>query len=78
MYLKSGGILVYSTCTLHRAENSDVADKFLENHGDEFESVKIDLPNGIKRTIEEPENQLTLFPQTNSTDGFFIAVFKKR
>jgi 16S rRNA C967 or C1407 C5-methylase (RsmB/RsmF family) len=32
-YVKPGGVLVYSTCTLRRAENDDVADAFLENHG---------------------------------------------
>lgn len=76
-YLKSGGILVYSTCTLHKAENGDVVDRFLASHS-EFEACTITLPHGIKRTVDEPENQLTLFPQTNNTDGFFISVIKKR
>lgn len=75
-YLKSGGVLVYSTCTLHRAENGAVADKFLAEHSD-FEPLEFELPNGIRRTVDEPKNQLTLFPQTNSTDGFFISAFKK-
>ena len=76
-YLNKGGILVYSTCTLHRAENGDVVDKFLSSHS-EFEALPIVLPNGIKRTIDEPSNQLTLFPQTNNTDGFFISAIIKR
>lgn len=76
-YLVGGGILIYSTCTLHRAENGDVVDKFLNSHN-EFESFPIVLPQGIKRTIDEPDNQLTLFPQTNNTDGFFISAIKKR
>lgn len=76
-YLVSGGILIYSTCTLHRAENGDVVDKFLDSHS-EFEAFPITLPKGLKRTIDEPENQLTLFPQTNNTDGFFISAIKKR
>ena len=76
-YLVSGGIIIYSTCTLHRAENRDVVDKFLKNHS-EFEPFPIVLPQGIKRTIDEPDNQLTLFPQTNNTDGFFISAIKKR
>lgn len=76
-YLKSGGILVYSTCTLHKAENNDVADRFLaENSG--FEPYPLNLPEGIKRTVDEPTNQLTLFPHTNNTDGFFISAFLKR
>ena len=77
-YLVSGGVLIYSTCTLHRAENGDVVNKFLESYKDEYEPLPIVLPRGISRTIEEPENQLTLFPQTNSTDGFFISAIKKR
>ena len=34
--LKSGGVLVYSTCTLERAENEDVVERFLSTH-DEFQ-----------------------------------------
>lgn len=76
-YLKDGGVLVYSTCTLHKAENGDIVDKFLKNNSD-FEPYTITLPQGIKRAIDEPSNQLTLFPQTNNTDGFFISAIKKK
>lgn len=74
--VKKGGILLYSTCTLNQKENRENADKFLSVHGD-FKAKEIVLPNKIKRTIEEPSNQLTLFPQTNNTDGFFISVFER-
>ena len=76
-YIRSGGVLVYSTCTLHRAENGDVVERFLNSHSD-FVPQPIVLPWGIERTVSEPDNQLTLFPQTNSTDGFFISILKKR
>lgn len=76
-YLKSGGVLVYSTCTLHNDENSGVVNRFLAEHKD-FVPYPITLPQGIKRTINEPEYMLTLFPQTNNTDGFFICTIKKR
>jgi len=76
-YLRSGGVLIYSTCTLHRAENGDVVDRFLSSRSD-FEPQPIDLPKSIVRTIDEPDNQLTLFPETNRTDGFFISALKKR
>ena len=76
-YLKSGGVLVYSTCTLNKEENSGVVNRFLSAHTD-FEPCPIILPNGIKRTIDEPVHMLTLFPQTNNTDGFFICTIKKR
>ena len=73
-YLKKGGTLVYSTCTLNPAENDEICDKFLAEHPD-FETVRV-LPE-IKRYNEE-SNYLTLMPHINSTDGFFIAVFKWR
>lgn len=76
-YLKKGGVLVYSTCTLHRAENGDIVSDFLSKHAD-FEPYELSLPKGIERTIDEPGNMLTLFPQTNNTDGFFISAVKKR
>lgn len=73
-YVKNGGTLVYSTCTLNPAENQKNAEKFIHEHPD-FEPMPLSL--NIKRLIEEPENMLTLFPQANGTDGFFISAFKK-
>lgn len=74
-YLKTDGLLVYSTCTLRHNENRDIADKFLSEHN-EFEAVPL-FPN-IKRAIDEPENQLTLMPYMHGCDGFFISLFRKR
>ncbi len=76
-YLKSGGVLVYSTCTLHRAENGDVVERFLSEHN-EYIPLPITLPDGVKHIVEEPENQLTLFPDSDGSDGFFIAAIGKR
>lgn len=75
-YTAIGGVLVYSTCTLNPAENGDNADRFLREHPN-FEPVALHLPEGIARGIDEPENQLTLFPHITGTDGFFIAVFQR-
>ncbi len=74
-YVKAGGVLVYSTCTLHRGENGINADRFLREHED-FSPVRIDPPCGFERTIDEPMNQLTVFPQSVG-DGFFIAAFSR-
>ncbi len=74
--LSSGGVLVYSTCTLCDEENIKVVEKFLEEHP-EFEPVSLNLPDGISRFIDEPEHTLTLLPYKNMTDGFFIAKFRK-
>lgn len=72
-YLKSGGRLVYSTCTLNPKENNEICDKFLENHP-EFSAIKVlpDLPR-----YSDNDKYLTLMPHIHSTDGFFIAVFQK-
>lgn len=74
--VKKGGRLFYSTCTLNPAENGDIAEGFLKEHCD-FVPLPLDLPCVIAKGMSEPENQLTLFPHINKTDGFFISAFKK-
>ncbi len=74
--LSTGGVLIYSTCTLCDKENRLIAEKFLSEHKD-FKAQALILPDGINRYIDEPENMLTLLPFKNMTDGFFIAKFKK-
>lgn len=63
-YLKKGGYLVYSTCTLGNLENIDVVNKFLENHKD-LDLVKINEKNFIE-----------ILPNTKN-DGFFICKIYK-
>lgn len=75
--VKSGGILIYSTCTLNPDENSGVAERFLENNPS-FKPLTLLLPPGVKREINEPKNQITLIPQEKGPDGFFISAFLKR
>lgn len=72
-YLKQGGRLVYSTCTLNPAENSEVCDRFLAEHPD---FKKVDVLPEVERYSPE-DKYLTLMPHVNSTDGFFIAAFEK-
>ena len=74
--LSIGGVLVYSTCTLNYAENRAIVERFLKEHK-EFVPESLDLPDGIHRFIDEPDNMLTLLPMRNMTDGFFIAKFRK-
>ncbi|MBR2867961.1 MAG: 16S rRNA (cytosine(967)-C(5))-methyltransferase RsmB [Clostridia bacterium] len=72
-YLKDGGRLVYSTCTLNPKENEDVCNRFLAEHP-EFEAVDIfpELPR-----YSDKDKYLTLMPHIHSTDGFFVAAFCK-
>ncbi len=67
LLLKSGGYLVYATCSLLCEENEDVADKFLENNLN-FTLV----PCGLKGAPF-----LSLSPLQQGTDGFFAAKFEK-
>lgn len=72
-YLKDGGRLVYSTCTLNPKENEEVCNTFLKEHPD-FSLVNA-LPDISQRCGSD--DYLTLMPHIHSTDGFFIAVFTK-
>lgn len=74
--VKKGGIAVYSTCTLNPKENGMVADRFLKENK-EFSPFTIKPPEGIIRGIDEPCNQLTVFPHLNRSDGFFVSAFIK-
>jgi 16S rRNA (cytosine967-C5)-methyltransferase len=75
--VKSGGILIYSTCTLNPKENFEVAAKFIANNNG-FEPFTLHLPDVLHHIVDEPDNQLTLMPHMHGTDGFFVAAFQKR
>lgn len=71
--LKSGGRLIYSTCSLEREENETAAARFLEKNA-EFTIVKPNLPE----TFITADGYARTFPARDRMDGFFIAVFSKR
>lgn len=71
-YLKPGGRVVYSTCTVLKEENESVVQQFLAAHP-EFTLEPFDLP-GIGRV---EEGMLTLWPHVHGTDGFFMAKLRK-
>lgn len=75
--VKEGGTLIYSTCTLNPAENGEVLDKFLANHP-EFLPKVINLPDTVKRKINEPSHMITLIPTAEGSDGFFVATMERR
>lgn len=72
-YVKPGGVLVYSTCSLNPNENRRVCDAFLEAHN-EFHSV--DAAPGEPRFLNEGD-YMTFVPHINNCDGFFVAKFLK-
>ncbi len=68
-YVRAGGVLVYSTCTLNKAENEEIVVRFLAEHPD-FAPVADDA-------FGLCEGMRTFFPHTDGCDGFFIAKMRK-
>ena len=67
-YVRPGGTLLYSTCTLLRRENEGVVEAFLKLRPD-FSLKKLPLPGVFP---ENTSGMLTLVPGQYDTDGFFI------
>ena len=70
-HVRPGGVLVYSTCTLSRAENDDMAARFLAEHPD-FS------PGPLPPALRAEGHSVTLLPSTHGTDGFFLARFQRK
>ncbi len=76
-YVKPEGTLVYSTCTIHKAENMDNVHWFLASYPDfELDSIDELLCEELKKDVQE-KGCLQLLPGIHESDGFFIAKFKK-
>lgn len=75
-YVKPGGVLLYSTCTVCREENIENARWFLEEHRN-FSQGNLSeyLPIVLRREAEA--GCLQLLPGIHESDGFFIARFIK-
>lgn len=76
-YVKVGGFLIYSTCTIEDDENINIVNKFLQ------ENQNFKLVN-LESRIKNPENihslkdgYIQLYPHIHSTDGFYIAKMMK-
>jgi 16S rRNA (cytosine967-C5)-methyltransferase len=73
--VKPGGVLVYSTCTLHPKENLDILTRFLETNPD----WTLENPEApASDYFAEEEGYLTLWPHRTAMDGFFIARLRHR
>ena len=73
-YVKPGGVLLYSTCTLVRKENEGVVEKFLKENTD-FSTEKLLLPPVFP---ENTTGMLKLIPGEYDTDGFFICRLRRK
>ena len=71
-YVRPGGVLLYSTCTLLRRENEDVVEGFLAEHSEfvlePFEFAQFGVQPGM----------MTFWPHIHDTDGFFVAKLRRK
>ncbi|WP_395401778.1 RsmB/NOP family class I SAM-dependent RNA methyltransferase [Pseudoduganella sp. UC29_106] len=75
--VKSGGRLVYATCSLLNEENDAVAAQFIETHPD-FQLVPMSQVLAEQKIDLEMGDYLKLLPHKHQTDGFFAAVFERK
>ena len=72
-YVKPGGVLLYSTCTLLHTENASVVEVFLKEYP-AFTLQPLQLPEVFP---ENTTGMLTLVPGQYDTDGFFICKMRR-
>lgn len=71
-YVKPGGVIAYSTCTVLGRENEDVVKAFLRAHA-EFSAEGFTLPNGETAA----DGYITFWPDIHGTDGFFVSKLRR-
>lgn len=76
-YVKTGGTLIYSTCTVAKEENDLQVDWILENLPLELVSLKGCVDEELLENTDS-EGVLQLLPGREKTDGFFLAKFQKK
>jgi len=74
-YVKPGGVLIYSTCTINPDENEHMVKWLSEQSPFVLESLSPFLPKALSG--EEKEGMLQLYPGIHETDGFFLARLRR-
>ena len=75
-YLKPGGIMMYSTCTMNPGENEEMVDWLCDTFGLERVSMAGQMPEALAG--EAGQGMLQLLPGVHETDGFFLAKLRKK
>lgn len=76
-YVKPGGVIMYSTCTVHRAENEEQVRWMCREFPLVTESLNPYLPKGLK-CKEAESGMLQLMPGVHACDGFFLARLRRK
>jgi 16S rRNA (cytosine967-C5)-methyltransferase len=74
-WVKTGGVLVYSTCTLNPPENENIIRQFLHHHPQWQLDIKSNELNDSFSITSK--GMVKIFPPTNDMDGFFMAKLVK-
>lgn len=76
-YVKVGGIIMYSTCTISEEENEENVKWFLRNSAVKLEPFRDQLPDALRDAPGTAAGMLQLLPGIHGTDGFFLARFRR-
>lgn len=76
-YLKNGGVLVYSTCTINPKENLELIKRFLAEHNDiSLDEITTPHITGNAKAMGK-NGYIEIFPDKDASDGFFVCRLKK-
>ena len=83
-HVRVGGVLVFATCTIHAAENEQVAERFETEHRGTFARAPLAEAWGADIAAKAglglgdgTEHAITLLPHRHHTDGYFIARWRR-
>ncbi len=77
-YVKPGGVLVYSTCTIEPQENEELVKEFLKDNEDySLEDISELIPDGLAKDTAKG-GYIQLYPNIDGIDGFFISRMRRR
>lgn len=76
-YVKPGGLLIYSTCTICEEENEENVQWFLDHYPFTAESLEDCLPEEL-RDEDTGQGFIQLLPGIHGADGFFIAKMRRK
>lgn len=75
-YVKKGGMLLYSTCTISRKENLENRRYILDTYP-EFKPIDLSGYDEAKEYVSAKDGYIQLLPGIDECDGFFISLYKR-